>query len=91
MDSSAVRRLIIWAENLGVSEKAGERNVARLTDAVEVYERELLNEARLGGHDNHGSGRLTDLELLAALQHFGAATRLLDFTLDALLATWFAS
>src|SRR5438105_1147733 len=34
--------------------------------------------------------RLTDLELLAVLQHFGAATRLLDFTKNAFSALWFA-
>jgi len=91
LDSSAVRRLIRWGENLEIAATPGERSIQRLTDAVDVYERELLNEARLGGHDKDQSGHLTDLELLASLQHYGAATRLLDFTLNAMLATWFAS
>ena len=33
---------------------------------------------------------LSDLEILAKLQHFGAATGLLDFTYNPLIALWFA-
>lgn len=50
----------------------------------------LIEEARLLGHDQKNGRRLTDLDLLAELQHFGAATCLIDFTRNALIALWFA-
>ncbi len=48
---------------------------------MSAYEADLLARTRMQGLDLHGSRRLGDLELLARLQHHGAATRLLDFTL----------
>lgn len=51
---------------------------------------ELIDKARLLGHDQLSGGRLSDLALLAELQHFGAATCLIDFTRNALMALWFA-
>lgn len=52
---------------------------------------ELIEKARLAGHDERNGRRLTsDLELLAELQHYGAATCLIDFTQDALTALWVA-
>ena len=52
--------------------------------------KELIEDARLMGHDQKDGQRLFDLDLLAELQHFGAATCLIDFTRDALVALWFA-
>lgn len=52
--------------------------------------RELIENARRMGHDQKDGQRLFDLDLLAELQHFGAATCLIDFTRDALVALWFA-
>ena len=52
--------------------------------------KELIEDARLMGHDQKDGQRLSDLDLLAELQHFGAATCLIDFTRDALVALWFA-
>ena len=40
---------------------------------------ELIDKARLLGHDHKDGRYLSDLELLAELQHFGAATCLIDF------------
>ena len=52
--------------------------------------RELIDKARLLGHDQKDGHYLSDLELLAELQHFGAATCLVDFTRSAQIALWFA-
>ena len=51
---------------------------------------ELIDKARLLGHDQKNGHYLSDLELLAELQHFGAATCLIDFTRSAQIALWFA-
>ena len=50
----------------------------------------LIEDARSRGHDQKDGRTLSDLELLAELQHFGAATCLIDFTRNALIALWFA-
>ena len=50
----------------------------------------LIADARLMGYDQKDGQRLSDLDLLAELQHFGAATCLIDFTRDAQVALWVA-
>ena len=55
------------------------------------YHRDALIEpARTRGFGSEAGRRLSDLEVLAKLQHFGAATGLLDFTWSALVALWFS-
>ena len=56
---------------------------------VEINEA-LIREARLRGYDQKDGRPLNDLEILADLQHFGAATCLIDFTYSAQIALWFA-
>ena len=50
----------------------------------------LIREARLRGYDQKDGRHLSDLEILADLQHFKAATCLIDFTYSAQVALWFA-
>lgn len=52
--------------------------------------RDLIEEAKLRGYNEKNGRILNDLEILAELQHFGAATCLIDFTHNALVALWFA-
>lgn len=55
------------------------------------YHEELLGQAKLRGwHYEVGGRKLGDLEILAKLQHYGAATCLLDFTTRFDIALWFA-
>ena len=76
IEASAYRRL----------PEAERNNPARLLR----INQELIDKARLLGHDQKNGQRLSDLELLAELQHFGAATCLIDFTRNALIALWMA-
>ena len=50
----------------------------------------LIREARLRGYDQKNGRHLSDLEILANLQHHKAATCLIDFTYSAQVALWFA-
>ena len=56
---------------------------------VEINE-SLIREGRLRGYDQKDGRPLNDLEILADLQHFKAATCLIDFTYSAQVALWFA-
>jgi hypothetical protein len=74
--SSAYRRLA--SRDQKVSEKA-----------IQQYEKRLLQEASHKGYRFVDGKHLSDFELLARLQHHGAATRLVDFTKNLLVALWF--
>jgi hypothetical protein len=67
------------------------RDPRTLEELVADYERELVAHARLDGHGEVGGRRRSDLEVLGLLQHHGAATRLVDFSLNCFIALWFAS
>ena len=49
-----------------------------------------MDDASLRGFREQQGKRFSDLELLAELQHNGAATCLIDFTTNSLTALWFA-
>ena len=67
-------------------------NRADFTDKYLKYHREaLVDPARARGFDVEHGRRVSDLQLLSKLQHFHAATGLLDFTWSPLIALWFAS
>lgn len=59
-------------------------------DFISYHEKELLEPALMEGHGVGEDRPLYDLELLAKLQHHGAATCLIDFTRNFLVAMWFA-
>ena len=50
----------------------------------------LIRDARLRGYGEKDGQELSDLEILAELQHFRAATFLIDFTYSPQVALWFA-
>lgn len=58
---------------------------------IAAEERELLHGARRLRLDRSDGFEMTDLELLAVLQHQGAATRLLDVSFNAMISLWFAT
>lgn len=60
-------------------------------DKIAQYEREILVELhRWGLHSSSQNGRLSILNQLAMLQHYGAPTRLIDITFNAWVGVWFA-
>ena len=63
-----------------------DRNINHLRNITE----ELIDDAREQGHDEKNGRKLYDLELLAELQHIGAATCLIDFSRSVLVALWIA-
>lgn len=77
IDHSAYRRLKIEKENISDFD-------------LVWYEKSLMEQATHRGYRRQDSRDLRDLELLAKLQHHGAATRLLDFSRNSLIALWFA-
>ena len=79
LESSAERRL-----------KASLPSQEEITEPFLEYNENLLKKCRLKNYDKREQKQLDDLELLADLQHHGAATCLIDFTRNALVALWFA-
>ena len=85
LHSGAVRRLL---GKLAIA--SPEDHSAFASHYIDYHYNTLLTPARQRGFHVDAGVELTDLQLLAKLQHFGAATGLLDFTLSPLVALWFA-
>lgn len=79
LHSSLYRRLLLT--NPGVPE---ETHLAEREDII------LADLHRWGLHSPPHSGRLSVLNQLAMLQHYGAPTRLVDITFNAWVGAWFA-
>ena len=79
IDSSALRRIQI------------RRDFKDTERELRFYEERLLKHATHKGFRIQDGRELSDLELLAKLQHHGAATRLVDFSRNAFIGLWFAT
>ena len=88
LHSSATRRLLKEARNDGEVRKQLEN--PNFTTKYIDYHHELIKRAHTSGFGIEGGRQVTDLQLLAKLQHFRAATGLLDFTWSPFVALWFA-
>ena len=73
----------------GAFRRLGKPNLPK-EDFISYHEKKLLEPARMDGHGVEDGRKLSDLELLAKLQHYGAATCLIDFTRNFPVAMWFA-
>ena len=58
---------------------------------IDYHRETLIGPARTRGFGVEFGRDISDLQLLAKLQHYEAATGLLDFTWSPLIALWFAS
>ena len=85
LESGATRRI-----RLALGEASDKLFSESLVKSLQDYHNNLLTEARQKGFGLVDGRDLSDLGVLAALQHFGAATCLLDFTERALVALYFA-
>lgn len=74
--SGAYRRLV----------NSGEKSIEW---SLSSYEKGMLAKARHKGYGTNEGLSISDMELLAKLQHHGAATRLVDFSKSMLVALWF--
>lgn len=82
INASAYRRL-------KDTEKRDENKTVNFERFVQIN-KSLIKDTRLRDFDWKNGRRLRDLEILAELQHYQAATCLIDFTYNALIALWFA-
>jgi len=80
LTSTAYRRLLINRNSISIDQ-----------NIFIEYNKDLLERAKLNGYGKKESRQLTDLELLAEIQHYEGATCLIDFSRSFLIAMWFAS
>jgi len=85
LHSTAYRRLVAQESKFLF------KNGAPGNEALSFYERGLIEQATHRGYRQLDGRRLNDFELLARLQHHGAATRLLDTTRNILVGLYFSA
>lgn len=80
---------VVWRGQADVSWRLESRmgRLGMTPREMTAQERLMIRKAREIGADN--AQHLGDWEILARLRHHGAATRLIDFTTDPLVALWF--
>ncbi len=85
LDSSAFRRI---KKSEGFSNSITETDVDTI-ESFKDYNKDIIEKAKLKGYPKDFQ-KSSDLQILIELQHFGAATCLVDFTKNFLTALWFA-
>ncbi len=90
VESAAFRRLRDYSFNSSTGITSSNPQLGILLEQFQLYILHLIDLAHMRGFRRRNGARLSDLELLSELQHYGAATCLIDFTVDPLAALWFA-
>ena len=85
LHSAATRRLRVHRGGEGIQDSHGFSNLY-----LDYHENTLIAPARTQGLGVVSGREISDLQLLAKLQHLGAATGLLDFSWNPLVGFWFA-
>lgn len=82
-----------WALTSKLYRELSSKNLRYKTEnELAKIEKDILIKLREWGlHSQKGSGRLSVMSQLAMLQHYGAPTRLIDISFNALVATFFAT
>ena len=91
LHSGATRRLLAEAPAPANNRNDGIPSSAFAHRYILYHRAVLLEPARTYGFDASDGSHDSDLHLLSKLQHFGAATGLIDFSWDSLVALWFAT
>ena len=84
VEASAYRRIL--KNEFGRPDRSNRKTLSNLLK----INRDLIDEARFRGFDRKYDRVLSDLEILGELQHYRAATCLIDFTFFSTIALWFA-
>ena len=79
-----------WKVESAAYRRIGQSHENPPPSVLQNYIKQLLESAHRRGFQERQGKSDRDLELLADLQHHGAATCLIDFTTNALIALWFA-
>lgn len=81
-----------WSFHSSLYRRLWWSNPASVPNELRLYakERDILRTAHRWGLHRSDGGRLSILEQLAMMQHYGAPTRLIDVSFNPLIAAWFA-
>ncbi|MDD2886482.1 MAG: FRG domain-containing protein [Aliarcobacter sp.] len=66
------------------------KEISKVRKNLSLYHGQLIEEFKENKYHQSQIGELTDLEILAKLQHYGAATCFMDFSRNIAVALWFA-